>query len=268
MAKKTKKEREKLIFEEFIKINPYFSGEQVLCDQCLEDPPDFICENDKNRKIGIELVEWLHEDQTTRSRALEDLEDIIRQTAFPDNVRDYLSNHGVSIFPVSEKFPSKSDRSRFINELIDILNQFLLTPQEEHEEENWLNDFRSHPKLQKYITGIYIYASRLPLGIEFVRGGDYSPKDAIQALFKRLNNKINYANYKNLKSKLRLSDFYLIVHYSMAMIYNSPFTGVEQDIHSIAESARKKLLNNNGPFDKIFLFYALKPRMAVYPLWP
>jgi hypothetical protein len=262
-----KKEREKLIFEAFIKIEPNFAGEQVFCEQCSKDPPDIICVNNKNRRIGVELVEWLHEDQTTRSRAFEDLEKRIRQEAFPDNVKDYLKNHDVSIFPVSDKFPRKSDRSRFISELIDILNQFILR-QEEWEEENWLNDFRSHPKLEEFITTISIYRTRLPLGIEFVRGGDYSPKAAMDALFERLNNKINHENYKNLKSKLRLNDFHLIVYYSMAMIYNSPFTGIEQDIHSIVEYARKKLLKNQGPFDKIFLFYALEPSMAVYPLWP
>ncbi len=267
MVKKTKKEREKIIFEAFINIDPNFAGEKVLCEQYQKDPPDFICSNNKNRKIGVELVEWLHEDQTARSRALEDLEKRIRKEAFPDPIKDFLKNHSVSIFPISNKFPSKSDRSRFISELIDILNKFILTPQA-RQEKTWLNDFRDHLTLKEFITAISIYATRFPLGIEFVKGGAYSPEDAKKALFEQLDAKINFINYKNLKNKLALSEFYLVVYYSMALIYNSPFMGVEQDIHSIVESARNKLLKNHGPFDKIFLFYALEPKMAVCTLWP
>jgi hypothetical protein len=263
----TKKETEMIIFEAFINTEPNFAGEHVTCEQCANDPPDFICENNKNRKTGVELVEWLHEDQTARSRALEDLEKRIRNEAFPDIIIDFLKNYDVSIFPVSDKFPSKSDRSRFISELIDILNKFILTPQF-HKKKDWLNDFENYPKLKEFITGISIYTTRFPLGIELVKGGAYSPDDARNALFERLDDKINFINYKNLKEKYMLNEFYLVIYYSMALIYNSPFKGVEQDIHSIVEFARNKLLRNHGPFDKIFLFYALEPKRAVYVLWP
>jgi len=263
-----KKGKEKIIFEAFIKIEPNFAGEQVFCEQCSKDPPDIICGNNKDRRIGVELVEWLHEDQTTRSRAFEDLEKKIKQLTFPDKVKDYLKSHDVSIYPVADKFPSKSERPRFISELIDILNQFILTSQEEWEEENWLNDFKQNSILEEFIKAISIYRTRLSLGIEFVKGGAYSPEDALHALLKRIDKKINYKKYRNLKKELKLNELYLIVHYSMALIYNSPFIGIEQDINSIVESARKKLLENLGPFDKIFLFYALEPQMAVYPLFP
>lgn len=209
----------------------------------------------------------MHEDQTTRSRALEDLEKIIRNEAFPNTINDFLKHYDASIFPVSDKFPSKLDRSRFIIELIDILNKYIVAPRS-HMEREWLNDFENHPNLKQFITGISIYPTRVPCGIEFVKGGAYSPEEARNALFERLDDKINFINYKNLKEESMLNELYLVIYYSMALIYNSPLEGVEQDIHSIVDLARNRLLRNNAPFDKIFLFYALEPKKEVYVLFP
>jgi hypothetical protein len=267
MIKKTKKEREKIIFETFATIVPNFAGEQMLCEQFSKDPPDFMCKNNKNRIIGVELVEWLHQTQTTMSRALEDLEKAIRIKFLPNTIKDFLKNHDVSLFPVLDKFPSKLDRPKFISELNDILNKLILLPLD-FEEENMLNDFSQYPTLEKFITSIYIFPTRLSFGIEFVKGGPYSPEYARDAIIERLSAKINLINYKNLKEKLGLNEFYLIIYYSMALIYNSPLIGVKQDIHSIVDYAREMLIKNHGPFDKIFLFYALEPKMAVFPLWP
>jgi hypothetical protein len=263
----TKKERERVIFEAFINTEPIYAGEHVTYEQCAKAPPDFICDNNKNRKIGIELVEWLHKDQTERSRALEDLERMIRSETFDNTIKDFLKNYAVSIFPVSDKFPSKFGRSRFITELIDILNKFILAPQS-HKNREWLNNFAHHPILKEFITGISIFSTKFPLGIEFVKGGAYSPEDARNALLERLDNKINFINYKNLKENSMLNELYLVIYYSMALIYNSPFNGMEQDIYSIVDFTRNKLLRNHGPFDKIILFYALEPNRKVFALWP
>jgi hypothetical protein len=266
MVKKTKKEKEKGILDAFINIKPDFAGESVTCEQCKKDPPDFICENNK-RIMGVELGEWLHKDQTTRSRAFEDIEKIIKEEGLSCEVKDFLKNHSVSIFPISEKSPNKPDRARFISELNDLLTEFIKTSKS-RKEEYWLNDFSRYPKLKKYITGIGIYVTMVPLGIEFVRGGAYSPDDVVDALLKIINDKINKNNYQNLKNELGLSELHLIIYYNMALIYNAPFAGVEQEIHSIVESVKKELAKNHGPFDKIFLFIALEPGKEVFTLYP
>lgn len=69
MTRLTKEEREKRIFDAFIAIDPNFAGEKVICFRG-EEPPDFICEGKRNRRIGIELIEWLHHSQTTISSSI------------------------------------------------------------------------------------------------------------------------------------------------------------------------------------------------------
>jgi hypothetical protein len=266
MIKNTKKEMEKIIFESFKSIEPDFAGEEVECEQCPKDPPDFICKNGENRRIGIELVEWLHEDQTMRSRAFEDTEQKIKKE-LSYSIKDFLRICDVIIHPIQGKSPSKSYRPRFVSELIEILNDFISSISMS-EKIYSLNDFNGYPMLQQYISRISILKTRVPSGIEFVKGGAYSPKDALNALFERLDAKINSRNYKNLKKKMGLNELYLVIYYSMALIYNSPFIGVEQDLNSIVNNCRIKLLEDHGPFDKIFLFYSLEPNLKVFHLWP
>jgi hypothetical protein len=273
MVKKTKKEMEKIIFDAFIKIEPNFAGGPVTCEQCEKDPPDFICENNQGR-IGVELGEWLHKDQTTKSRAFEDIEREIKEKVLSEaTISDFMKNHDISIFHIENKFPSKLNKANFITSLIDFLNKFINTSQL-NRKESFINEFNGYPKLKEFITGIEIYESRVPGVIEFSKGRDCSPDDAVDALLIIINDKINKNNYQNLKAKLGLSELDLIIYYNKALIYNSPLNGVEQNIHTIVESLRKKMAKsapsvrppNYGPFDKIFLFRALEPRMQVFSL--
>ena len=265
-AKKTKKEMERIIFDAFIGIEPNFAGGPVTYEQCEKDPPDFICKNDK-RRIGVELGEWLHKEQTDKSRALEDIEEEIKkQVLLDEKISNFLKNHEVSIFTIADKFPSKVDMERFISELIDFLMKFITESQLE-EKKYFLNNFNGHLKVKEFIAWISIHKSILQGAIEFVKGGAYSPDDAVNALLRIISDKVNKENYQNLKKDVKLTEFYLIVYYHKALIYNSPFNGVEQTIHTIVESVRKKMDKNHGPFDKIFLFVAMEPG-EVFTLYP
>jgi hypothetical protein len=198
MIKKTKKEMEEIIFKTFISVEPNFAGGELKCEQCPKDPPDFIC-IEKKRRIGVELGEWLHENQTARSRAFYDIERKIKGE-LPDTIKDFLRSHDISIRPVQGIFPSKSYRSRFILELFDYLNKFVLSEPMTEEEDKW-DDFNQHPILQKYITKICVSETTSPSDILFIKGGPCSPEDPLNALFDQLNAKINHRKYKNLKKK-------------------------------------------------------------------
>jgi len=126
MAKKTKKEMEHIIFDAFIQIKPNFAGEPVTCVQCEKEPPDFICE-DEIRKIGVELGQWLHKEQTEIYRALEYTEKEIKEKVLYDaTILDYLKNHDISIYRIGNKYPSKINRANFIFSLIDFINKFII----------------------------------------------------------------------------------------------------------------------------------------------
>src|SRR5882672_5202966 len=63
----TKREKEKAIFEAFIEVCPTFAGESIKHWRQPTDEsefPDVICISTSNKRIGVELVEWLHQEQT------------------------------------------------------------------------------------------------------------------------------------------------------------------------------------------------------------
>ena len=131
-----------------------------------------------------------------------------------------------------------------------------------------MNEFNGYPYLKEFIKGIEIYESGVPGKIEFEKGGAYNPDDAVNALLKVINDKLNKEIYQNLKTEVGLTEFYLIVYHHMALVYNSPFHLFGKDIYSIIDSVKKVLVKNHYPFDKIFLFIAKEPRMGVFALYP
>jgi hypothetical protein len=261
MDKLNKKEGEKVIFDAFIKVEPNFAGEKVTCSQCDQDPPDFICDNNKGKIIGIELVTWLNEPQTRRSREFDYLERQINQSI------PLSKDCNVSIFPKEDIFPNNRERSKFIDELTDILKNETVS-QQNYEEELYLNDFDQYPILREFVKGIMIDNTKLPLGFKVVRGEPYSPEDAIKALQNQIKKKMNKNNYMTLKNDLKLNELYLIVYYWMALLWNSPYESPDYDLNDIVEHLKMQLGKTYTFFDKIYLFRALEPDMRVFNIYP
>jgi len=58
---------EQMVFDAFTRICPNFAGRQVTCSPGA-NPPDFLCVDSAGARIGVELSEWLDEDQIARER--------------------------------------------------------------------------------------------------------------------------------------------------------------------------------------------------------
>lgn len=267
MDKLSNKEREKVIFDAFTRTEPNFVGEKVTCNQYDNDPPDFICENKKGWRLGIELVEWLNEHQTRRSREFDNLEKQISKVISSSILQDYIKYHDISIFPKEDIHPIQRDHQKFIKEFIDILiNE--ATSKQSSEEEIYLNNFDQYSTLGKFVNHIRIEKTKLSLGCEFVRGGAYSPEDAVAALLRQIEKKINKKNYVTLKNDLKLNELYLIIYYWRALIWNSPYKGANYDINDIVAYVKNILSKKYTFFDKIFLFIALEPNMWIFKIYP
>ena len=65
---------EKTVFQAFVNFCPDFAGVRVKCEEG-PDPPDYICTDETGKRIGVELGEWLNEQQMKRSKERERLED-------------------------------------------------------------------------------------------------------------------------------------------------------------------------------------------------
>lgn len=266
MDKLTKKEREKVIFDAFIKVEPNFAGEKVTCNQCDNDPPDFICDNKTGKRLGVELVEWLNEPQTRRSREFDKLEKEINDKISSPILIDYIKYHNVSIFPIEDVFPNKRERQDFIEEFIEFLTNEAV-PLLCFNERVFLNNFNRYPILEKFIKNIMICKTKLSPGCEIVRGGSYDQQDAIKAFLGQIEKKFNKNNYMTLKDNLELNELYLVIYYWMALVWNSPYEGPDFDLNDIVEYAKNLLSKKYSFFDKIFLLIALEPEMKVFIIY-
>ncbi len=256
---------EQEIFKAFVATEPNFAGEPFSWSAGA-DPPDILCETNKVRRIGVELREWLHEDQTTRARAFEDLE---REIAgqIPSSVLKQLNQYWISLIPRSEVFPSKSKRLQFKSELVDFLYKVVRSGQLIGERKHW-KDSSLSPTLREYLTGITIYRNLSPPRVEFSRTTSYSPANAIDALLSALKKKITKSNYESLKQEHSLNELYLVVYYARALLWNTPYyDGINVGIETAVEQARAEMTRDGGPFDKVFLFLAFEPGMKVFRLW-
>ena len=66
----------------------------------------------------------------------------------------------------------------------------------------------------------------------------------------------NDERYKDLKTKVRLDEVYLLVHYDFkAFAYNTPFDAPGFGFKEAANFARESLNSDGGYFDRIFLFH-------------
>lgn len=266
------------IFKAFIATEPNFPGEPVSWSPAA-DPPDVLCETNKGQRIGVELGEWLHEAQTERARALEILEKEIAKEAVKQNTTQWLDRYGVLLYPKLEVdssktdrvhyvFPSKADRPKFTSELFNLLGKFK-KPGQPITRQVYLNDFSQAPTLGKFLTGTSIYPVRTPpLSIKFAKGGSYSPEDARAAIAGVLKKKTAKRNYKTLKKEQALNELYLLVYYNRALLWNSPYEGINGGIDIAVEQAKAQMSKDHDPFDKVFLFLAFEPEMKVISLWP
>ena len=196
------------------------------------------------------------------------------QRLWKQGLADWLNRYNVLLYPAPNVFPSKAERPKFVSELFDLLRQFKNSAQTINNEKIcwdkngvYWRHFRRTSMLEQFLTGLRIYPARkVPLGIRFPKGGSYSPEDAIDALIQRLRDKT--AKYQNLKWDQKLNDLCLVVYYNRALLWNTPYDGINGGIDAAVAQARVLMRQDHGPFDKVFLFLAFEPGMRVFMLWP
>lgn len=89
------------------------------------------------------------------------------------------------------------------------------------------------------------------------RGGAYDPHWATSALISRIEAKTSKPEYASLKSRLKLDELVLLVHYGIrALIHNTPFEGINRTLADVLADVRAALAVDAGPFDRVFLYFA------------
>ena len=256
---------EKTIFQAFVNFCPNFAGARVKCEEG-PNPPDYICTDETGRRIGVELGEWLDEQQMKRSKERERLEESYCSVLRSEDQDPPRNIEWVCLYEKSGRRLPATDAALFKTEVYRCVSEidasWPTNPDRDAPQGHSLSDFSKYPLLGKYLAGLE-FRSRRRLdrlkGISWIgfrpQGGAYSPKDAVESLLRLLEKKAN--KYAGLHEDHQLSELYLIAYYDQALAYNTPYFGSNFGLAQVAEIAAIESSKRPGPFQKIFLFNSI-----------
>jgi hypothetical protein len=267
---------EHTIFEAFIAVRPDFAGRALECKPGA-DPPDFIGTDAEGKRVGVELGEWLNEEQMRISVARERKKDSFMSAVKSEEVEPPTNVGMVWMGKLDGVALRAEDAAQFQKEIFAYVAEIDRRWQENDEwhgrQGHPITDFSKYPTVAKYLGSLtFISRERMPTikGIAWLtfpgEGGAYTPRDAVDALLELIRKKT--AKYAYLHKEQRLSELYLVAYYDRALIYNTPYIGPGFGWDEIAAIAGAEIAKNPGAFQKVFLFNSLPDDMTVTELWP
>jgi len=272
---------EKIIFEAFLKVCPDFATEKVADWRQPKDEkdfPDIICRSESDRCIGVELGEWLNENEIRSAKGQERIQESILLAIGDQGTNRTENIYAIWLLPKPRARIKESDKSRFRIELFQFISDVdRQWPSEKfwHGPQGYWarnDELSKYPVLQKYLNGIDFFPSdryegwppylrkvkrHWPEGQNWIifpaRGGAFSENTMLQPLYGLLSDKIGHYS----DSGTGFDEVYLVIHYNSALIYNSPVETKHFKFEDAVDAAREFVGDDTGPFDNIYLFIAV-----------
>ncbi len=282
-------QREKFVFESFLKLCPEFAGEPIkewdvvdkwyanralaLPPKPFDKRPDIIALTASGKRIGIELKSWVNQEQIAEARERERIQDDILK-AIGKQPPNQTQNIGyVWLSPKDVRFDVR-DAADFRDQLFRLIarvdNDWSRKPGFEQTCSGDVDRFEEFPLLKKYLHRIrFRPATRSRGTVRWIRFPDasrfYSPNEMLETLSSSLAAHKGDERYKDLKKHVGLDEVYLLVHYDFkAFAYNTPFESPNFGFKEAAEFASNALRGDGGYFDRIFLFHFLWGKEGAY----
>lgn len=261
---------ETAIFEAFRATCPDFAGRELKCEPGV-DPPDFVGTDGANKRVGIELGEWLNPQQMAVSIARERQKGSFMNALNSEEVEP-PNNIGMVWIGKEERVALRAeDAVQFREEIFACIADI---DAHWHQNEDWqspqgyqMNDLSAYPSLAKYHLSLkFIPRTRIPTikGMAWLtfplEGGAYTPQDALEALLELIRKKT--AMYANLHRKQNLSELYLLVYYDRALIHNTPYIALNFGWDEIVAIAKAEIAKNPGAFQKSILVQFVASRQS------
>ena len=265
----TKEELERMVFEKFLAVKPEFAGEKLqewVPVRC--DPPDFACVTKSGSEVGVELTAWLAEEQISESKLREAIE-----RSFLNAIGTQLPNRSqnfshVWLHPQDKPRIKPADRVPFRNELFTLLGE---VDSKWQSQPLWQSPqgcsypdpaLETYPMLERYLTGLRFFpgdGSRAwPAGKDWLTfpspAGAYSAEPMRSALLEVLRKKIE----KYAQRPTGASQFVVLIHYTQALLHNTPPERLDFRFEDAARDASKFIGDDPGVFHMIYLFLTHK----------
>jgi hypothetical protein len=278
-----KEQAERANFDAFRSAHPNFAGRALVRCELGGDPPDILCIDDAARRIGVELVQWINEEQTARSKERFKLERSYTQVIRSWDVQPPEHIGFVFISAKEKAMLRPVDAAAFRTELYDFVaskdTAWLENPDWD-DPQGWIfHDFSGFPIVEKHVAGLDFYSRgrrfNPSLGSDWIQfhahGGAYSSDWMRDALVENVKAKVaKYtapAGHLKLKQE-RLDEFYLLAYYDEAVLHNTPYHTPTFGFADSAAAVAAELSVTAHPFDKVFLFSPIEKTRKALQVWP
>jgi hypothetical protein len=276
-SKQGKEEKNKAVFESFLRANPSFAASIASWDVDQEDTfADVACRQINGDAIAFQLGEWLDAAQMSASLVRKRLEEQIlgylRDLRAAKNIhlvwlvlRDdapRLDHNGAATL--------KGELSGLIERIDGSWNQNPAW----HSPQGYpcREDVRQYPTLEKYFCQVHFNPIPQQLSsvgdwIQFEPdGGAYSQESALSSLEAILHQKLRH--YGAVATQ-----FHLLVHYSTGYLHNSPYHSIQvKTFADVAKHAARvveaKTGNGKFPFADVYLLEDVEPHPQAFRLFP
>lgn len=286
-------QREKFVFESFLKVCPEFAGEPLkewdvvdkwYANRALAPPPkpfdkrpDIIAQTVSGKRIGIELKSWVNQEQIAEARERERIQDVILK-AIGKQPSNETENIGyVWLSPKHVRFDVR-DAADFRDQLFRLIarvdNDWSRKPGFEQMCSGDVDRFEEFPVLKKYLHRIrFRPATRNRGTVRWIRfpdaGRHYSPDEMLETLESSLLSHRRDELYKDLRAQAKLDEVFLLIHYDFkAFAYNTPYKTPDFGFKEAATFASQVVDGDGNFFDRIFLFHFLPGEEAAYEIFP
>jgi hypothetical protein len=265
---------ESRVFQAFYELEPNFAGRPITHSTPGANPPDILCRDLSGKRIGVELTGWRHQSFARSEKEREKLKSSLSRIVQSECEAPPRNIEQVRI-ELNDKFPPPAAiEAQFREELFDLIRGddmawdagSSLQPRERFQ-------FPNHPTLSKYVAWIRYYPLRpgssdrpadwiqLP-----AKGSYYDPATMFEALRQCIRKKIG--KYATLPMEQRLEELYLVVYYSEARLDAPPYDVPPDFGFREIAAAAQLVLEDAGPFHKIFLFSPVERSQKVVKIWP
>jgi hypothetical protein len=266
----SKREREENIFAAFLRVSPDFLGEKVVDWEQPEDEkefPDVICKTESGRRVGVEIGEWLNQEEFSARIVITRL-----QRSFLDAIgeqgENQTNNIGVIVLSPAGKKPIKpADIIDFRSQLFSYIKE---VDRRWPNEEFWQgrggyrapdSELIEYPLLKKYLTEIHFHPSKWEKlrqeGQNWIMvsslAGWVSEETTHQTLLGLLKGKATHYG----RSGTGFDSLSLVIYYDRAVLNLSPAETRYYKFEDHIQDARNHITSDMHPFNSIFLFIAL-----------
>jgi hypothetical protein len=261
------RDNERALFSLFLELEPEFAGEPLAGWNQPEDEsdfPDIRAKSVSGRSVGVEIGEWLNEDEMQAAMRKERTEAAFLAAIGDQGINPTQNIRYVWLHPKPKGRIALADAQAFREQCFAFVREC---------DQRWPNErywqagavfsaleLSPYPMLARYLSGIKLWPARGEgkwerEWITFpARGGFFDQETMLGPLRELVREKI--AHYG---ANTGFDDLSLLVIYNQACMYNSP---AETPLHSYEDAVaelKRLFAQNRGAFDRVFLYIALVP---------